>query len=450
MTSRTDTRKKPEGTDRRRAFPGRWIRGQRGMALMTVLVLSFVFVIGTLAFFAVAAYEAGQAEVRENSTRAFYLADGAIERAKVELLRDGRWTGGFGLTSLDGGRFRLAVSDTIYQGETRTRFYAEGMVGRTKRDVEVVANIVPVGPVLAMLAMHDVELKGNICLDGHLHANGTLTGSGHLSCGGTSDSQYPIIPPAVYTEPDSYPGATYYYVTVRSGPKDTLVILDRNRATLSSYVKGTTTPTPHPHIDWSYTKGTKTLQFDVKPTDAFDQVSGPFPRLGADSTVVINFGGLANSAHLLTDMTIHETGSSVIESTIINTRFTGISTADRVDHDMWTGGKIETKTKAVFVPRYCIALICQEIHGNAQVTLGTDADPALTYVMALVDASTGQWTVVGSLICLWDIDVGGGVNLTYRHAFISCLPPYLEYNWPAGTSGLMQVLLWREPPPRAF
>ena len=67
-------------TDNQSGAPG----NQRGMALMTVLVFSLVFIIGMMAFFTVSSYEAQQAEVREHSTRAFFLADGAIENARIE------------------------------------------------------------------------------------------------------------------------------------------------------------------------------------------------------------------------------------------------------------------------------------------------------------------------------------------------------------------------------
>src|SRR5512146_1536261 len=80
-----------------------WPHSERGMALLTVLVFAFVFLIGVTAFFAIAGYEAGQAQMRQDSARAFYLADGAIEQAKGELVMNGRWTAGYAKTSVDGG-----------------------------------------------------------------------------------------------------------------------------------------------------------------------------------------------------------------------------------------------------------------------------------------------------------------------------------------------------------
>ena len=69
--------------------------------------------------------------------------------------------------------------------------------------------------------------------------------------------------------------------------------------------------------------------------------------------------------------------------------------------------------------------------------------------MGDVDFSHGQWSITGTLICLGDMYLAGGNNLTYNRAFIGCLPPSLRLNWPAGTSGVMEILQWREPAPKA-
>jgi hypothetical protein len=440
----------------RRGF-GRWIWNQKGMALITVLIFGFVFIIGTMAFFAVAGYEAAQAQIRNDSLRAFYLADGAIERAKVQLLKNIRWAdngGHFAITNLDGGQFALSVSDTFYQGATRKLFYAEGTYRRTKRDVAVIANVVPAGQGLAIHASNDIHLQGNICLDGYAHANGDIENGSHFRCGGdpiyTYDSGYPVNPPVIYTEPDSFPDLTYYYVTATDGPgtADTLWLKDRNKAPINFWID----PAGPPNITWKYFQNTKTLSFDAQPTNVYDQATGLFPRLGSDVSVIINFGGSPSPAdHQKTDLNFHETGSPPyeIQTSFINTRFIGSTQGDRLLRNKWEGGATTTQTKAVFAPLACIAVIGQTISGNATVQMGTAAHPALTYIMDNVDFSVGGWTVTGTLISLGDITIGGGVNLNYNAGFISCLPPSLRDNWPNGTSGAMEVLLWREPPTRS-
>jgi hypothetical protein len=428
---------------------------QKGAALLTVMIFAFIFVIGTLAFFAVAGYEAAQTEIRQDSTRAFFLAEGAIERAKARLLDDGRWRAGFDSTAQDGGGYRLDVRDSLYQGENATWFYSEGFYGRTKRDVEVWAQIHPPSLDLAIHASRNIDLRGNVCLQGYAHANGTVSGGNHFQCGGTNittyDSGYNVDPPVMYTEPDSFPGMTYYYVTVKDGlgGADTLRILDRDRAVIGTYVFPVR---PHPDFDWSYNPGQRLLSIDFNPNVCLAQTGAvPFPRAGGDSSVVINFGEPADTTHARTDLEFQQPGGSSfeIESTIVNTRYTGgPSPQDRLISSFWTGGEIRTQTKTIFAPRGCVAVVGQTIRGNASVLMGTPTRPGLTYMMENTDFSNGQWTINGSLISLGDITLGGGTNLNYDRDFIACLPPFLRDNWPIGTSGEMQILVWREPPPR--
>jgi hypothetical protein len=440
-------------------------KNEKGIALMTVLVFSFIFLILTMTFFTVASYEAGQAENRENSTRAFYMADGAIEKAKAKLLTDGAdWTTGFPKTAQDNGFFKLTVDTVLYQGAYHSRFYAEGYFARAKRDVEVIADIVPATLGLSIYARHNIELRGNICLDGHAHADGEIDGEDHFDLDGPCDPTWssgtPINPPPVYLEPDSFPGATYYFVTADRGQgndPDILYIKDRNFNTLQTYLEGVATPSPP--FTWTYDQNSHALEVTVNGPSAFDQASSVFRRDSADNTVIINFGGRLKDYdnpldldHEITNLTIQVPGNgqTVLQSTIINTRYRVpmATIEDRLDYTKWMGGEIRTKSWATFEPIYCIAFITQRIKGNAQQSLGTAAHPALSYIMETGDFSTGQWTIYGSLVCLGDITVGGGVNLTFDSDFIDCLPPHLSENWPQGSSGVMNVLRWREPPPR--
>lgn len=434
--------------------------GEKGMALLTVLVFAFIFLVGTMTFFTLAGYESGLAESRENSSRAFFIAEAGIERCKDKLLEDGHWAAGLDSVPFDGGFYSVTVDTVMFEDSLRTRFYSEGHFQGSKRDVEVIANIKAATLGLAIYARNDMILQGNICLDGFAHANDEIINDDHFvesdACDGMWDSGYGMDPPPAYTHPDSFPGATYYYIAANDGPgkQDTLFIKDRNWNTLSYYVKGVTVPgRPHPDMDWSYEpENGGTLNLELKPTNALDQAVGAFPRAVGDFTVVINFGGLQSYMnHARTNMLFHESGNFLIESTIINTRYSstaGTSTAERLTASNWTGGSIETKVKTVFNPLYCIAFLAQSVTGNAQVFIGTEGSPALSYVMEHGNFANGQWTIYGSLISLSNITVGGGVNLTFDPAFIECLPPSLSLNWPIGASGVMEILQWREPPPR--
>jgi len=427
---------------------------ERGMALMTVLVFSLVFMIGLLAFFTVAGYEASQAEVREQSTRAFFLADGAIERAKGELLRNGLWEGGYAWTNSDGGRYKLTVDRTsTWQGQPAAWFYAEGMFGRTKRDVEVYANIVPPALDFAILSLGDIDTQGNIDLIGHAHANGEMDGS-HFQNTGTYDGGFGIFPPVAYTEPDSFPDATYYYVTAQKNPTEELYIKDRNGATLYTFAAGTPIDAAG-ELTWSI-NNTRRLsiryQINGAGPHALDPAGNIFVKENTDHAVIINFGQGTPGKHDQTYIEIQATGNvtTTITPTIINARFTGTTVLDRLDKDFWEGDEIDLKTATTFAPDYCISVIAKKLDkANALASMGTANSPCLNYIMGDVDWSAGQFSMFGTLISLGDMSFGGGTNLNYDSGFIDCLPPVLGANWPVPTSGRMEVLNWNEPPPRA-
>jgi hypothetical protein len=430
------------------------IGNDRGMAMLTVLVFSFVFIVGIMAFFTVNAYEANQAKMRENSTRAFFLADGAIERAKLELIGNINWDAGYAWTDYDGGRYKLTVTrDSTWNGIPAAHFYAEGVWGRNKRDVEVFCKIAPPTDSLAIWAGGEITTRGNVDLVGHAHANGDMDGS-HFRGSGTYDNGYEIRPPAAYTEPDSFPGATYYYVTANATPNpDELYIKDRNGTTLATYLKNGAAV--HSEFSWDISPS-RILQVNVDQNGngphVFDYNVGPFAHQGADHAVVINFGQGTINQHDRTNLNMQSTGNvdEPIEATIINARYTGGNLPlDRYNKANWYGGTLDMYTNLLFEPRYCIATITKSIdHANASNQFGSQAHPALVYVMGDVPQSGGQFTVVGSLLMLGDAYFGGGTNLAFNKAFIDCLPPVLKTNWPSGASGEMVIYEWREPAPK--
>ena len=70
-------------TIRRRSPPG-----EEGYSVFTVTVFAFIIIIAGFAIYAVASYETKGALYRQNSSEAFYLADGAIERARAKFLEN--------------------------------------------------------------------------------------------------------------------------------------------------------------------------------------------------------------------------------------------------------------------------------------------------------------------------------------------------------------------------
>ena len=60
-------------------------------------------------------------------------------------------------------------------------------------------------------------------------------------------------------------------------------------------------------------------------------------------------------------MEFHETGNYEIPTTIINSRFEGISVDDRLDKTQWAGGLINTKTNTYFAPTLCIDIVADSL-----------------------------------------------------------------------------------------
>ncbi len=60
-----------------------------------------------------------------------------------------------------------------------------------------------------LLGIQDVRISGHLCTNAGLHANGDFDGAERIRCGGVGDVGYTILPPPLYTEPDSFPGCTY-------------------------------------------------------------------------------------------------------------------------------------------------------------------------------------------------------------------------------------------------
>ncbi len=105
----------------------------------------------------------------------------------------------------------------------------------------------------ALVCMGDIQAEGNICISGHVHANGDVDfgpNDDHLTCGGTHSEGFEIGSPAIYTEPEYFPNATYYYVrgryTPKGGPtipaKTEALIFDRNGNDITASLPNVLTP----------------------------------------------------------------------------------------------------------------------------------------------------------------------------------------------------------------
>ena len=197
---------------------------QRGLALFTVTVFVFIVTMVGLAYFAVAGYETHGALYRQNSSEAFYLADGGVERARAEFAKDLAWRGPLADVAEGNGAYSVTVTDATWNGSPTyssraSRSYPEGPLrGQVKNAKRAVDTWVTV-PNSGINEEHDrherYRRQGNICLDGHIHANGDADfghNDVHLKCGGTYTEGFHLDPPPIYTDPATTPTSTYYYV----------------------------------------------------------------------------------------------------------------------------------------------------------------------------------------------------------------------------------------------
>ena len=425
-------------------------RGREGFVLLALIVFITIVIIVAASLFAMASYETRGALYRQVSSEAFYLADGAVERARAKFLDDRAWRDGWSGEAEGSGTYDLTVSDTTWPGfDSVVKIRSMGHVEQADRLIEVIADVPPTGLGLPLLVMGDAEVGGNLCLTGDAHINGDAAGSSghgdpHFACDGEYTEGFEIMPPIVYTNPAHFPGATYYYVKGhRDGATYTARIYDESMNDITGATDMSSLT--------SYNNGSKTYTFDfgtpARITQYFHDVSGVFHMDGGDSAVVVNFGELPDDpADALYHALIFDGNSgSNIHATVINSRFTGTSDDERLDTNYWEGAKLEVK-QITFEPYYGIAMICHDLErtGSAQAYLGTTTWPALVYVTRDVITINSNLDIVGSLICLRDFHSTGGPSITYNPGFIPNLPDYLIHTWPDGISGTLKVLRWRE------
>ena len=419
-----------------------------GYALMGAIIFMFILMIAGAAFFGIGSSETREALRRQRSSEAFYLADGAIDRARAKLLEDRTWRAGWTHAPAGHGTYDLSIVDTTSVGVGDiVRLDATGDVHGARRCIEALAEVPPSYLSLPLLIGGDGDVTGNLCLTGQAHFNGA-SHSPHITCGGTYTDGFSVTPPPIYTDPAHFPNATYYYVRGNMiagqyyariysalGQNISVALGDSLTGGIVTYDAATKTFTYH---------------FDTaaRINTYFDETSGVFSRAPGATAVVVNFGeppvldppgsqGLAAIAF--------DGPSASIRTTVINTRFVGTTETDRLDPLKWMGSLITVK-QVTWEPACGIAMVAYDFEkqGNALVQIGTAAWPALLYVTHAVPALNSNFALVGSLICLGDFHCTGGPNITFDGGFLPNLPGYLTEDWTPGVSGTMKVLSWRE------
>lgn len=432
--------------------------GRRGFALPTVIIFAFILLIAGMSFFSVASYETKGALYREESSEAFYLADGAVERVRAKLLEDRTWRDGWTGVPSGRGTYDLTITDTTWTGfERPVHIVATGHVQHAIRRVDVIADVPATAFELPVLVMGDAEVGGNLCLSGDAHVNGDATGPGgggdpHFVCGGGFTEGFDIEPPPVYTDPLHFPNATYYYVRgTEAGGFAHATVFDANGVDITGATGNLADIT-----SYSTAQKTYTFSFDnnTRINQYFDETTGVFRRGAGDIGVVVNFGEmpLDPPQALAHYVVIDGNGSSTVHATIINSRFLGATDDQRINSQYWDGWddatdrrRIEVK-QVTFEPYLGIAMITENLEktGTAAAYLGTTTWPALVYVTKDVVTINSNFFLNGSLIVLNDFHSTGGPTITYNEGFMDNIPDYLRESWPSSISGTLKVIRWRE------
>jgi hypothetical protein len=414
---------------------------EEGYALLAVTVFALVLTIAGMGFYTMATFETKGALYRENSSKAFYAADGAVEVARAQFLADRTWRPDSTRTySMGSWTYTLKSKDTSFGGYSNVvRLTATGHAMNANRSVEVMTRVPPTAEDLAILIVGDVGNNaphGNLTINGDVHVNGDPQDIGdHIN--GSLSSGFAIDPPAIYTDPGHFPNSTYYYVKCdKTGPK----VQVQNAA-------GVNITAGHDMTGWvAYNNGSQTftISFTGNRFSTYFGAGGFFPPAPGATTTVVNFGeapinpGTGKTALSFDGVT----GS--ITATIIGTRFTGVTLQDRLNTTWWTGA-LTTVKQTIFEPRNGIALIAYDLDVDTQ-GFGTSTWPALVYLTHdLVDTHGNSQLFTGSLICLNDlVDAHGNALVTYNAGFIANLPDYLRNDWQSGVAGTMKILRWRE------
>ncbi len=435
--------------------PGR----EEGFVLLALMVFILVVITVCASMFAMASYETKGALHQQHSHEAFNLAEGAIERARAKLLEDRAWREGWTDVPVafeelgSSATYDLAISDTSLPGlpqlHAPVRLRAEGHVGTAHRAIEAIADLPPTGFDMPLFVSGTAEVGGNLTIEGPTHVNGDAAGNNgngdpHIVSEEGYTEGFELQPPIIYTDPDHFPDATYYYVKgTKVGSTYKARIFDR----YMNDITGTTNMTSL----MSYSTSTKTFTYNfntaARITQYFHPTTGVFRMASGDQSIVVNFGEqpLGPSGALYQALNFDNGGTVSIPATVINSRFVGSTTEQRLDTDDWRGAKISVK-QVKFEPLNGIGMICHDLErsGTSHAYLGTAAHPALVYVTRDVVTINSNLHLYGALICLRDFHSTGGPDITYDPDFMASLPGYLISGWTPGVSGTLRIYRWRE------
>ncbi len=433
---------------------------QAGFALLAVTIFVLIVALTGAGLFAIAGHETHNAMYRQSSAEAFYLAQGGIERAQAVFLADRTWRAGWTGQAAGRGTYDVSVRDTVFErSEDALSLVSTGHVAGAARRIEVMAEALPTYLGLGMLILGDAYIGGSLCLRGVAHIGGRAGGN-HLwqdpnfdhRCAGEYTDHFILRPPPASTQPDRYRGTTYYYVRGnRIGGRDQARIYNRVGADITT-LRGDSLTDVTRYFPLSHQ-----YQFSIvgiRPSDGvsrvqhyFDESTGIFRRELGDSAVVVNFGEIPLVDSVAVARLTLDGGlvGSTITSTVINTRFTGLSDEQRLDWRNWIGGTTELR-QITMAPRLGLALLAYDVDrpGAGPTDIGTEQWPALLYVTRDVNSLNSNVRIVGSVVTLRDWHNNGTVEVAWSDGYRRHLPGYMEQDSTAGVAGSMKILRWRE------
>ncbi len=429
---------------------------QGGYAMFAVTVFVFVVIIGAVAVFSTTSSEALLANYEHESTEAFYLADGAVERARARLSGDPGWRDGWSNVTLGSGTYSLTLSDTSSGSNPAVRLVATGRSGRAARAIEAIAELPLTGTPLAVFSGTYLYGIGSVSVYDRAHTNGTkYFGSNDMYLvNGVATTEPEIDLPPMRVDPNDFPNHTYYYVRCRrGGGPPRAMILDGNgvdiTGTVGSDLRNVVRYSPAGYYSINF-NGPSSLR------TYFDDETGVFRRAPGDSAVVINFGEppiTYPSAFVYLTLSGSGGGNNPdITPTIINTRFTGITEESRLDSRYWTGGYVNIN-RVRLAPRNGIGVVSHMIYTiGGSAVMGTADAPAVTYATNLALSLLSDTETNGTVVSLgswygWGL-WGWGGSQTYRFnpGFLSRSPAWFSQSWPGVGGTALRIVSWREIP----
>ncbi|MDO9172266.1 MAG: hypothetical protein Q7W29_10585, partial [bacterium] len=269
-----------------------------------------------------------------------------------------------------------------------------------------------------------------------------------LNCG-TLTEGFEVRPPHMYTDPEYLTGSTYYEVRGTSvGGHYQAQIYDRDgvdiTATVGDDLEDVTT--------YDAATGRYYFNFGSASTmeDYFDQTDGVFRRAAGDVSVIVNFGegplSTPPGPNGIVDVRLRGNGSTDLNTTVINTRFTGITEEQRIDPAYWTGGRT-TVERMTIEPYNGLSMVCDELVCVNAVNIGTADQPGLLYITGGANIINSSFDFFGSMICMGSLTLNAQAEFTYDPSFLDLLPSYIETEWLSLVSGTLRTIHWREVPP---